>query len=143
MARPGDEMAGECDDRQPLQGEDDHEEPAVAEARLKGRCQRQMSLESAHMASDLIACDRDRQGFLGQPGTTPGERPCSEQTALAIDTAVRAIVDAAFATAVGVLQTTRDFLERSARLLLDKETLDEHELAALGRPASPVAVASA
>ena len=95
------------------------------------------------MASDLIACDRDRQGFLGQPGTTPGERPRSEQTALAIDTAVRAIVDAAFATAVGVLQTTRDFLERSARLLPDKETLDEHELAALGRPASPVAVASA
>ncbi len=81
-----------------------------------------------------IAYDRDRQGFLGQPGMTPGERAYSEQTAQAIDTAVRTLVEEAFATAVGVLQTNRDLLERSARLLLEKETLDEHELAALGQP---------
>jgi cell division protease FtsH len=82
-----------------------------------------------------IAYDRDRQGFLGQPGTTPGERPYSDETARAIDSAVREIVDQAFREATDVLRLNRDLLERTARQLLEKETLDEADLLALGRPA--------
>jgi cell division protease FtsH len=78
-----------------------------------------------------IAYDRDRQGFLGAPGGMPVERSYSEQTAQAIDAAVRALVDQAFATAVGILENNRDVLVKSATLLLEKETLDETQLKAL------------
>jgi cell division protease FtsH len=61
----------------------------------------------------------------------PAERGYSEQTAQAIDAAVRALVDQAFATAIGILEDHRDVLERSAKLLLEKETLDEAQLKAL------------
>ena len=78
-----------------------------------------------------IAYDRDRHGFLGGPGAMPAERSYSEQTAQAIDAAVRALVDQAFASALDILQRNRDVLERSAKLLLEKETLDEAQLKAL------------
>jgi len=78
-----------------------------------------------------IAYDRDRQGFLGGPGAMPAERSYSEETARAIDAAVRALVDQAFASALDILQRNRDVLERSAKLLLEKETLDEAQLKAL------------
>jgi cell division protease FtsH len=77
-----------------------------------------------------VAYDRDRQGFLGNPGTMPADRAYSEQTAQAIDDAVRALVDRAFSTAAGILERHRDVLENSARLLLEKETLDEAQLKA-------------
>jgi cell division protease FtsH len=78
-----------------------------------------------------IAYDRDRQGFLGGPGGMPAERSYSEQTAQAIDAAVRALVDQAFAGALDILQRDRDVLERTARRLLEHETLDEAQLQAL------------
>jgi cell division protease FtsH len=78
-----------------------------------------------------IAYDRDRQGLLGGPGAMPTERSYSEQTAQAIDAAVRALVDQAFAAARAVLERHRGVLEESARLLLEKETLDEAQLKAL------------
>ena len=78
-----------------------------------------------------VAYDRDRSGFLGGPGGMPADRSYSEQTAQAIDAAVRGLVDQAFATAIGILESHRDVLERSARLLLEKETLDEAQLKAL------------
>jgi cell division protease FtsH len=43
---------------------------------------------------------------------------------------VRALVDRAFSTAAGILERHRDVLENSARLLLEKETLDEAQLKA-------------
>jgi cell division protease FtsH len=78
-----------------------------------------------------IAYDRDRQGFLGGPGGMPAERSYSEQTAQAIDAAVRALVDQAFAGALDILQRDRDVLERTARQLLEHETLDEAQLKSL------------
>jgi cell division protease FtsH len=78
-----------------------------------------------------IAYDRDRQGFLGGPGGMPAERSYSEQTAQAIDAAVRALVDEAFAGALDILQRDRDVLERTARQLLEHETLDEAQLKSL------------
>ena len=78
-----------------------------------------------------VAYDRDRSGFLGGPGGMPADRSYSEQTAQAIDAAVRGLVDQAFASALDILQRDRDVLERSAALLLEKETLDEGQLKAL------------
>jgi cell division protease FtsH len=77
-----------------------------------------------------LAFEKDRPGLLGYPGAG-GERGYSEETAQAIDAAVRGLVDQAFAKATAILQRDRDVLERSARLLLEKETLDEAQLKAL------------
>ena len=74
-----------------------------------------------------IAYDRDRPGFLGGPASA-GDRGYSEQTAQAIDEAVKRLVDEAFATAVEILQRNRDVLEGTSAQLLEKETLDEEQL---------------
>jgi cell division protease FtsH len=78
-----------------------------------------------------LAYDRDRQAFLGYPGGGPAERTYSDETARTIDTAVRDLVDQAYAGAAAILQRDRDVLEKSARLLLEKDTLDEAQLRAL------------
>ena len=52
-------------------------------------------------------------------------------TADAIDAEVRAIVDTAFERAVALLTERRELLEKTARRLLEKETLDEAELSLL------------
>jgi cell division protease FtsH len=75
-----------------------------------------------------VAYDRERQGFLGYPGMAGSERQYSERTAQAIDEAVRSLVQEAYDKALGILHGNRDVLERSARLLLEKETLDETQL---------------
>jgi cell division protease FtsH len=84
------------------------------------------------MVKDLgdVAYDEERAPFLGGV-QMPGPREYSEQTAREIDIAVRDIVSAAHAKALVVLQRDREILERGAKLLLEKETLAEAELAAL------------
>jgi cell division protease FtsH len=77
-----------------------------------------------------VAYDEERSPFLGGV-QMPGPREYSEQTAREIDVAVRDIVNAAHAKALAVLQRDREILERGAKLLLEKETLAEAELAAL------------
>jgi cell division protease FtsH len=59
------------------------------------------------------------------------ERDFGEATSDAIDEEVRAIVEAAFRRTVDILQSRREALERGARLLLERETLDEKELVEL------------
>jgi cell division protease FtsH len=56
-------------------------------------------------------------------------REFSEETAREIDCAVREIVTRAFDAATLILEQRRDWLERGARLLLEKETLIEEDLA--------------
>jgi cell division protease FtsH len=66
------------------------------------------------------------------------EETYAEETAAAIDQEVRGIVQSAMDRALAILRDKRDVLERSARKLLEKETLDENDLAALiGPPAGP------
>jgi cell division protease FtsH len=84
-----------------------------------------------------VAYDEERAPFLGGI-QVPGPREYSEQTAREIDVAVREIVSAAHDKALAVLQRDRETLERGAKLLLEKETLSEAELAAL-RPQAPSA----
>jgi cell division protease FtsH len=67
--------------------------------------------------------------FLGV--AAPPSRSYSEDTAREIDRAVRGLVDSAFDRASDVLARNRALLEHGARLLLEKETLDGAELAAL------------
>ena len=61
----------------------------------------------------------------------PSARDYSEETAREIDRAVRAISEAAFARAIGILTANRAVLEEGARQLLQKETLTEAEIATI------------
>jgi glyoxylase-like metal-dependent hydrolase (beta-lactamase superfamily II) len=66
-------------------------------------------------------------GLLGMPAP-PRVHPYGEQTARAIDCAIREIVGRAFRSARGILERNRALLEGSARELLERETLSEAEL---------------
>ncbi len=70
--------------------------------------------------------------FLEQPAGMP-RTPAqfSERTAQEIDAAVRGVVVRAFDIASRTLESNRDVLDRCARELLERETLDEERLAAL------------
>jgi cell division protease FtsH len=88
-----------------------------------------------------VSYEQSPRSFLGgEPPQMPhAERSYSEATAREIDAAVKTIVDAAFRRTVNLLRAQRDTLERGARLLLERETLDEADLAALRQ--EPVVVA--
>ena len=82
------------------------------------------------MESDLgsLSYQEEPKPFL--PGlAAPPERNYSEDTARAIDRAVRTISDRAFGRAVAILSANRIALEQGARELLQKETLSEGEIA--------------
>ena len=80
----------------------------------------------------MVAYEKTQRSFLGDMPQMPyAERSYSEATARDIDAAVKNIVDAAFRRTVNLLRAQRGTLERSARLLLERETLDETDLAAL------------
>jgi cell division protease FtsH len=78
-----------------------------------------------------VSYDAERPAFLpGMPA--PAEhRSYSDETAHAIDLAVQRIVEHAFDRCVSLLEQQRELLERSAALLLEKETLDEADLGAI------------
>ena len=84
------------------------------------------------MATELgpVSLEESRASFLGGVPQAPWqEREYSEETAREVDCAVRKIVEQAFQRAVDVLARNRSKLESGARLLLEKETLTEAELA--------------
>jgi cell division protease FtsH len=93
-----------------------------------------------------VAYDRDPRTFLAGPDLRipPREQDYAEKTAAEIDDEVRLLVQHAMDCALGILREKRDILERSARRLLEKETLDEKELTELiGPPAGPPLSAAA
>jgi len=79
-----------------------------------------------------VAYEQERSPFLGDVSLGT-ERGHSEQTAREIDLAVRDIVNAAHDKALAILRREKTTLERGARLLLEKETLAQADLAALGQ----------
>jgi cell division protease FtsH len=86
------------------------------------------------MDEDLgyVAFEPQRPQMLELPvGMLPPAAPMSEDTQQRIDAAIRGIVMDGFARATAILSTHRAVLERAARALLDKETLDEAALRAL------------
>jgi cell division protease FtsH len=96
-----------------------------------------------HVDLGSIVYEEPRRAFLDVPGLEPSPRNYSEDTARAIDKAVRQLVDAAFVHSLGVLQARREALETGARRLLEKETLTGVDLQELLREgaASPAAAA--
>ena len=93
-----------------------------------------------------VAYDRDPRTFLTGPylPVPPREQDYAEETAAAIDDEVRLLVQHAIDCALAILREKRGILERSARRLLEKETLDEKELTELiGPPVGPPLKAAA
>ena len=72
-----------------------------------------------------VAYDRDRSPFLQPNVPVAQERTYSEETAEAVDWAVRQLVDGAFQKASAILQHNRTLLDRTAAALLESETLDQ------------------
>ncbi len=87
-----------------------------------------------HAQLGHVVYEAERSPFLQVPGAPAPGREYSEETARDIDHAVRELVNAAFDKAYALLTRHRDVLERGAQQLLQKETLNESELAQL-RPA--------
>jgi cell division protease FtsH len=83
-----------------------------------------------------VAYDHDQHSFLAGADMPAmlHEQDYGEKTATVIDDEVRQLVQSAMNRAVGILDEKRDTLERSARRLLEKETLDERDLAELIGP---------
>jgi len=79
-------------------------------------------------ALGCVAWEQPRQRFLDVPGMAPGGMEASPATQQRIDEAIRAIVMASFEHALQILTQHREVLERCARELLAKETLDEGAL---------------
>jgi cell division protease FtsH len=90
-----------------------------------------------------IAYEQEKGSMLGsmQPSFGyPEQRDYSQVTATTIDDEVRSIVQAAFDRTVALLKERREVLEVAARRLLEKETLNEHELLELVGAKFPAAV---
>jgi cell division protease FtsH len=86
------------------------------------------------MDEDLgyVAFEPQRQQMLDLPmGVLPHGSPVSEGTQQRIDNAIRSIVMGGFDRATAILSENREVLERGARALLEKETLDEAAIRAL------------
>ncbi len=84
-----------------------------------------------------VSYDSERPNFLGAPATPWEPRSYSDATARAIDEAVQRIVEHAFARTVAILEQQRSLLEHGAQQLLEKETLDEAELASIQAQIKP------
>jgi len=75
-----------------------------------------------------VAYDRDRSPFLQPNYPAPQERNYSDDTAHAVDAAIRQFVDQAFEQATAILRRNRALLDRTAAALLETETLGEAEI---------------
>jgi cell division protease FtsH len=83
-----------------------------------------------------VALEKDQRSFLSPNPLMngPREHNYSDETATAIDDEVRAIVQRAMDRTIAILNDRREILERTAKRLLEKETLDEVELKELVGP---------
>ena len=75
-----------------------------------------------------VSYEAERPAFLPGMPAPMDQRSYSDETAHAMDQAVQRIVERSFERCVTLLGQQRDLLERSAALLLEKETLDEADL---------------
>jgi len=80
-----------------------------------------------------VSYEGDRPGFLGQEAPSYLSRRYSEATAEKLDEAVKRVIAAVFDTTLSILRDNREILDRAARELLAKETLDEPALRTLAQ----------
>ena len=80
-----------------------------------------------------VSYEKAPSPFLSGPPDFAGthEKRYSDETARAIDQAVQQIVTASFERTVGILKAHEALLDRSAKLLLERETLNESALEAI------------
>jgi cell division protease FtsH len=85
-----------------------------------------------------VSYESEPSPLLGAP-TAADWRPrhYAEETAAAIDNAVRGILDTAFKGAVAILAANRAILDKAAAVLLAKETLSGDDLRAIAEHVSP------
>jgi cell division protease FtsH len=86
-----------------------------------------------------LALEQPRPRFLDVPTLPADSNALSEDTRRRVDRAVRDIVMSAFDRALALLAANRPILERAARELLARETLDEEALERLTHGLSPAA----
>ncbi len=89
-----------------------------------------------------VAYEHERAPMLGAVAGLPDAREYSDDTARRIDIAVRELVAQAFERAQELLRQQRGRLDTGARWLLERETLDEDDLARLLREVAPGAPSS-
>ena len=90
-----------------------------------------------------VAYEAQRPRFLELPGLAQGGCQVGAETQQRIDNAVRGIVMDAFAGSTEILALNRDVLERCARALLARETLDEAAIGELTKDLRRAATATA
>ena len=95
-----------------------------------------------------VAYETESASFLGgAAGADWRPRRYGDATADAIDTAVRALIEDAFHSAVAILGDNRELLDKAAKELLEKETFAAEELKrvaqGLAHPAAREAIPSA
>ena len=94
------------------------------------------------MDKDLghVAYERERPPMLGAPSQpSPYAREFSDETERLMDHAIRGLVGGAFDQAIAILTAHRAVHEKTARLLLQNETLEEDDIAALRAQIAPAA----
>jgi cell division protease FtsH len=75
-----------------------------------------------------IVYEESQQTFLGQQGY-PASRPqMSDSTAQQIDASISIIIDTIFASTYELMEKNRHIVEKCAKVLLEKETLEEAEI---------------
>jgi cell division protease FtsH len=89
-----------------------------------------------------VAYEAQRPRFLELPGLAQGGCQVGAETQQRIDNAVRGIVMQAFERCTAILGRNRDVLERCARELLARETLDEAAIRGLTQGLRPEAESS-
>ena len=98
------------------------------------------------MDKDLghVAYERERQPVVGAPAPQGWHaREFSDETERLMDHAVRDLVGQAFDRAIEILNAHRPVHEKTAQLLLQKETLEEADIAALRAQIAPAEAAEA
>jgi cell division protease FtsH len=80
-----------------------------------------------------VAYDRERSAYLQPEIPVPQSREYSEETAKAVDNAVRTLVDRALERAISILKVNRGLLDRTAEELLKSETLNQPQIEVLKR----------
>ncbi len=86
----------------------------------------------------LVQLAPQQNSYLGARGGYGGDKPFSEATARVIDAEVHRIISESHTEACRLLEAHRDALDALVAALLERETLDEHEiLAVTGLHAAP------
>ena len=89
-----------------------------------------------------VSYETESAPLLGTPAANEWHpRWYAEETAAAMDSSVRGLIDAAFRNAVTILTSNRVILDKAAAELLAKETLSGDDLRAVAEQVSPAAAA--